>query len=340
MFLKKSSSLFYKKFSHIYVEKSIAEKPYVKDILSRFDTSRIISINHYKDVFNRPGQSFAAQKQAQALILAENKGERVYRGAPFCQSFGNDEFYYTSFMLNCLYDCEYCYLRGMYPSGNIVVFVNLDDYFKDVKRISENKEIFLCVSYDTDLLAFEKLLGLCGRWYDFAAENPNVKIELRTKCSDISFLEEKKPLNNFILAFTISPKETAERYEKFAPSLASRLKAVKKAADLGFRVRLSFDPILITDNFEETYDEFIRDCFSYVSPEKITDIGLGGFRISPKYLKAARKEYPSSLILNYPFEKKDGICAYDYGLEKYMTDYAAECIKKYAPGLNLYLWTT
>jgi len=30
--------------------------------------------------------------------------------------------------LNCVYDCEYCYLQGMYPSANIVVFVNFEDF--------------------------------------------------------------------------------------------------------------------------------------------------------------------------------------------------------------------
>lgn len=338
--MKKSEALFYKKFSHIYVERNISENDFTKEILSRFNAPEIIEIKHYKDVFNRRGQSFSAQKSSQALILAENRGERVYRGAPFCQSFGNDEFYYTSFALNCVYDCEYCYLRGMYPSGNAVIFVNFEDYFKDVKRIAKGKKIFLCVSYDTDLLAFESLFGFCEKWYSFAAENNNVCIELRTKCANIGFLDGKKPLENFILAFTLSPKTAAERFEKGAPSPAARLNAAKRAAELGFKVRFSFDPILKTAEFEKAYDELVRECFSYVSPKNISDIGLGGFRISPACLKAARREYPRSVILNYPFEKRNGACAYGAKDEKYMTEYVCRCIKKYAGDINLYLWTT
>ena len=44
-------------------------------------------------------------------------------------------FDYTSCMMNCVFDCEYCYLKGMYPSGNVVLFVNLDDIFDEVYKL-------------------------------------------------------------------------------------------------------------------------------------------------------------------------------------------------------------
>ena len=36
--------------------------------------------------------------------------------------------------MNCVFDCEYCYLKGMYPSANLVVFVNLEDIFAEVEK--------------------------------------------------------------------------------------------------------------------------------------------------------------------------------------------------------------
>ena len=58
-------------------------------------------------------------------------------------------------MMNCVFDCEYCYLKGMYPSGNVVLFVNLDDIFDEVYKLLQKHPVYLCVSYDTDLLAVE-----------------------------------------------------------------------------------------------------------------------------------------------------------------------------------------
>ena len=38
-------------------------------------------------------------------------------------------------MLNCIYDCNYCFLQGMFNSANYLVFVNYEDYFKEIEKI-------------------------------------------------------------------------------------------------------------------------------------------------------------------------------------------------------------
>lgn len=48
-------------------------------------------------------------------------------------------------MMNCIFDCEYCYLKGMYPSGNLVVFVNLEDILRSLKHFWRKKHISLRV---------------------------------------------------------------------------------------------------------------------------------------------------------------------------------------------------
>ncbi len=338
--MKSSENIFYKPFSHIYVEERVLKSEAAEKIISHFKDSKIIKIKNYKDVFNRPNQSFSLQKGSQSLILAKKEGELVYRGAPFCQSFGNSEFYYTSFVLNCIYDCEYCYLRGMYPSGNVVVFVNYEDFFEEAARIAENKNIFLCVSYDTDLLALEGLLELCRRWYDFAAENKNVNTELRTKCANTAFLKGLKPLENFITAYTLSPEEVCEKYEEKTPPLEARLKAAAEVLRLGFPLRLSFDPVLKIQNFEDVYGRFLKRCFSVLDGDKIKDIGLGGFRISGEYIKAMKRNYPFSVIAAYPYENIKGVCSYDQAYTEYMLKFMTENIKKYCGEEKIYLWNT
>lgn len=134
-----------KMFSHVYVEKGVAEHPRTKQILEKLNNTTVIEIDHYKDVFCRKKQSISAQSNAKALILAENISGCIYEGAPVCQSFGNENFYYCSCMMNCIFDCEYCYLKGMYPSGNLVVFVNLEDILRSLKHFWRKKAyIFAC----------------------------------------------------------------------------------------------------------------------------------------------------------------------------------------------------
>ena len=49
-----------KMFSHVYVEKGVAEHPRTKQILEKLNNTTVIEIDHYKDVFCRKKQSIQA----------------------------------------------------------------------------------------------------------------------------------------------------------------------------------------------------------------------------------------------------------------------------------------
>lgn len=53
-----------KMFSHVYVEKGVAEHPRTKQILEKLNNTTVIEIDHYKDVFCRKKQSISAQSNA------------------------------------------------------------------------------------------------------------------------------------------------------------------------------------------------------------------------------------------------------------------------------------
>ena len=161
------------RFSHIYVERRIRNHPRTEQILLRFPQAQIVEIEHYKDVFNRHGQDGVRQHQAQALILAEKTDHFFYEGAPVCQDFGNTNFYYCSTMMNCIYDCSYCYLKGMYPSGHMVLFVNIEDYLEELDHILKTQNMYVCISYDADLLAMEAVTGYVRLWSAYAAKHEN-----------------------------------------------------------------------------------------------------------------------------------------------------------------------
>ena len=147
------------RFTHIYVEERAYGYPLTGKILAKIPDAHVIKIKHYKDVFDRKRQNAPLQKEHQALIIAVRDGNRIFKGAPVCQSFGQPAFYYASSMMNCPFDCEYCYLKGMYPSSNMVVFVNLEDYRADVEEKLKEGLMYVCASYDTDLLAMNGLTG-------------------------------------------------------------------------------------------------------------------------------------------------------------------------------------
>ena len=96
-------------------------------MLARYADAEIILCDRYGEIFNPKSQNFRLQKQNPALILAQKHKGHVLP-APEGYGLGSEKNYYFSHMLNCVYDCRYCFLQGMYQSAHYVVFVNFEDF--------------------------------------------------------------------------------------------------------------------------------------------------------------------------------------------------------------------
>lgn len=334
---KLNKNLFNPSFSHIYIEKKAFNYPNTKKILAHFRKAEIIEIQHYKDVFSRSHQNYSMQKKSLKLILAVKKDNLIYEGAHLCEDFGNNHFYYTSTMMNCIYDCEYCYLQGMYTSANVVIFVNIEDIFREVEKLLKKHAVYLCISYDTDILALENVLGYGRKWIDFAKKHKNLKIELRTKSANFKAIEDMEARENIILAWTLSPDKVIKGHENKTPSLKERLLSIKGAINKGWKVRLCFDPMLYIKEWKEHYRDLIETTFMELPGEEIYDVSIGVFRVSKDYLKRMRKQRFDSVILNYPFETVNGVCSYTDKQSENMVTYVYQLIKKYVTEEKIYI---
>lgn len=337
--MKRLKSDFYNKtFSHIYVEKQVMDHELTKRILEHYKDARIIYIDHYKDVFNRSRQDYVRQHSAQKLILAKQQGNLIYEGAPVCQSFGNEYFYYTSCIMNCIFDCEYCYLKGMYPSGNMVIFVNLEDTFEEIKKILKEHPMYICVSYDTDLLALENLIGYVRKWIRFVEENPELTIEIRTKSGNIDLWDELPVQDRVIYAFTISSEKVIEDYEHGTASMVQRIKTVQRAMETGNKARLCFDPMIYCDNWKTHYEEMLQKVYDSLDMDNIIDVSVGSFRVSQDYLKKMRKNEPGSAVVQFPYQNTGGYYHYPDRLLEEMESFMANALNKRIPEDKIFRW--
>lgn len=316
-------------FSTIYVEEDILEHKNTKQILSYFKDSKVIVIHDYRDVFNRKKQNVSIQKQSQNLILAKKKKDYLYEASPVCQSFDNRYFYYSSSMMNCVYDCEYCFLKGMYPSSNIVVFVNLEDFFEECETTLKQHPVYLCVSYDTDMLALEPITHYAKKWSEFAEDKKDLIIEIRTKGTMNSNWKELPVSENVILAFTLSPNYVSNHYEHGAPLLKDRINMINEALNLGYPCRICFDPIILFPNWENEYLEMVKEVKESIDLNLIKDFSIGSFRISKNYLSDMRKQYPNSAVIQYPYVCEDGFYQLPNALREEAENIVLEELREY-----------
>ena len=333
-------------FQHIYVEETLLQSPETKGILQKFPKAKVIPIKHYKDVFNRKKQGRLAQSHSRKLILAKKEGQRLYDGAVVCQDFSESHFCYTSLLMNCPFHCAYCYLQGMYPSSNLVMFLNLEDYFADCRKwIAEKGSLYLCISYDTDLLAMEGIYPYVEEFARFLNQENALRIEVRTKAGGEGLWRkmQRLPLSSegrkrMIFAFTLSPEEIIEEAEEGTARLSSRIFAIQKALEEGYLVRLCFDPMIYHPRWKELYGALLQEVFEKIPMEQIHDCSLGSFRISESYLKAMGKALPHSPHTQFPYENTGGYYHYPKVLMEEMEGFLYSRLLERLPKEKIFRW--
>ncbi len=323
----------------VYIENQIKKHPRTKEILSRFKKKiNIIYCDHYGEIFNIKSQNFRIQKKKPAFILAKKKGKKLH-DVPKTFSIGGKKNYYFSHMLNCIYDCEYCFLQGKHMSAHYLLFVNYEDFFVEIKKkIKQNclEKSYFFSGYDCDSLAFDGITNFVDCFLPIFEKNKNAILELRTKSVQIHKILKHKPINNCIIAFSFTPENISKLIEHKVPSVKKRIVAMKKLANAGWKLGLRFDPIIPACNFAKIYENLFKDIAFNISKESVHSISFGMMRFPKKILKKMIRENPDKKISSLNFEKRNGIYSYPKEMEKKFENIVIKKLKKYMKDVPIY----
>ena len=330
-------------FSHIYVESQSIDSDIAEQSFKRFPKAKIIEIEDYKKIFNKNGQDFQIQKLSTKLILAKKQPPLIYPATDIIQNSGFSNFYYCTPILNCIYNCEYCFLQGMYSSANIVVFTNTEEVKDAVKKqILERKypdePLLLSLSYNTDILALDNILPLTKQWIDFANNTDDLFMEIRTKSGLTSSFNKLKPSKKILFAWTLSPNNIIQKYEHKTPLLERRIMSIQKIVDSGWPLRLSFDPILIYPNWKEDYKQMFERIKETISGDKIFDITIGVFRMSDDFFNRIKKTKPNSDLFYNNYDNSNNVKTVTKDQKALVRDFALSQLDGYCNGDKINFW--
>jgi len=317
----------------IYLETAASTHPRSRAILDRFPAATVIPCDTYTEVFNRKAQNFRLQKQQPALILA-NKFDNFILPAPTAFGIGSQHNFYFSHMLNCLYDCRYCFLQGMYQSAHYVLFVNYEDFAASIiatgkQAVGADSHFF--AGYDCDSLALEPVTGFCEFILPVFASLPSALLELRTKSTQIRTLLKTDPLPNCVIAFSLSPGSIASALEHKAPSIQRRIAAIQQLQQHGWQIGLRFDPLIYQDGFEQDYLDLFSSVFSQLNTDQIHSVSLGSFRLPKAFFQKIERLYPEELLIASPLEQKNGIVSYHTDLKDRLLAFCRDEILRWLP---------
>ena len=295
-------------FSAIYIEEEIREWDRVKSILKRFPQIPKISCERYGEVFNRNSQNFRLQKKSPALILAKKYGNFVLP-SPKGYGFEEGESYYFSHMLNCLYDCRYCFLQGMFRSANYVLFVNYEEFASQIQEIIGNQKSpsVYYSGYDCDSLAMEPVSRFVEFFIPIFERKPEAILEIRTKSVQIRCLTERPAIPNCIVAMSFTSHKSARQFEHKVASIRKRIQALQKLQQSGWIIALRFEPIIYEKSFLEDYSDLFDEIFNSLDVSRIHSVSLGEFRMPKTFHKDIAKIYPEEELFAREIVISEGI---------------------------------
>ncbi len=319
--------------SLVYVESALLDHPYTLQVLGRLKRAEVVEIDHYGELFNRRAQNFRLQKQDSKLIIARKHRGHVLT-APDGYGLGGPHNYYFSHMLNCIYDCRYCFLQGMYQSANQVLFVNYDDFAKEIAATAakhQGEAVWFYSGYDCDSLAFDPVTGFIDYFLPVFAQIENAWLEIRSKSTQIRALM-KQPVNERVVtAFSFSDAHSHEKLEHGVPSINKRIQAMKQLQQAGWPVGLRLDPLVYHERFEEAFIELLENIFNEIDAQQIHSVSLGTFRLTRNHHRDIARLYPDEPLFAQSTELNNGIVSYPIQQESQMMAFCEEALMRYIP---------
>ena len=262
--------------SCVYVESEVIQHPRTQKILKRLKNTTVVEVDHYGEIFNPRAQNFRLQKTNPGLILARKHKGHVLK-TPKAYGIGGYHNYYFSHMLNCLYDCRYCFLQGMYRSAHQLIFVNYEDFASEISSVAaqhDSEPVWFFSGYDCDSLASEPLTKFAQHFIPLIASLDNSWMELRTKSTQIRQLLKLEPCPRVITAFSFTDHHSHSKLEHGVPSIKKRIDAMQALIKAGWRVGLRFDPIVYHRDYQQAFINLLEQIFSVIDAKSLHSVVL------------------------------------------------------------------
>jgi len=268
----------------IYYESKIKNLPLTNQIFKQFKNSEKIEIQHYKNLFDAKIWNY----KTEPLIILAKQEHIAILPTPENYWFPWKSFFFKP-SLNCFFNCKYCYLQWTFRNRFPVFFLNYEDMQKEIINQIEKErktwfdgQITFYASNYTDLLATENISRFHKNFLPFCESLPDkVLIETRTKSANITALLDytkklnwNSPTQKMEIAFSLSPRIIAEKYELWTATLDAKISAINVLLEKWFRVGLRFLPLLPVENFHQIYSDFLDEIISKVDINKVASIAI------------------------------------------------------------------
>lgn len=212
----------------------------------------------------------------------------------------------------CSFGCSYCSIQSFYDKNRVYIRNDLAKRLSEIE-IDEDTIYHIGTGQSSDSLLLGNRDNLLGDLFSFAAEHPNVILELKSKASGMHWLDELEVPKNVLATWSVNSQTIIENEEHLTSSLEHRLQAARQAADCGLLVGFHFHPMVYHAFWREEYGKVVDSIMDRFSPEEVVLISLGTLTFIRPVIKQLRTSGRSTRVTQIPLQDAAG--KYSYPLE-------------------------
>ena len=198
-------------------------------------------------------------------------------------------FYELILSNGCPYNCAYCYLKLTFRGDTRPKLFNnpWPQVEQELEKIE--KGVFSTGELADSLAIVPPLLEPAIEYF---RKQKGKYLLLVTKSTNIGILKEREPTRQVIVSFSVNSIPSAKQFEKGCPNPIERLRAAKYLKNLGWRIRIRLDPIILETGLKH-YEPICKE-IAGLDPEMVTVGTLrqypGLFNFSPKAPRGGLKK--------------------------------------------------
>ena len=197
---------------------------------------------------------------------------------------------------NCGFGCSYCSIQTFY-GDDIVIDARLGEKLRALKLDPGTFHHF-GTGQSSDSLLWGNRFGLLDELCAFAAANPDILLELKTKADNIDYFVERRGAipDNVVCSWSLNTDTIIANEEHYTASLQRRLNAARRAADSGVRVAFHFHPIVFYSGWEKEYGRVANELTESFAPEEVSFVSMGSVTFIKSALLSLRRRGLSTKI--------------------------------------------
>ena len=183
---------------YIFIEEDAVNSPISRNIFQNFDNARIIT---EKTDFEKR----KITDKRKVLWVKNHEGDFI-KACPGTKNMRCCNYVILNQMINCPYNCTYCYLQIYLNNPYIYIYANTDKMLGELSDYLDNKKhIRIGTGEFTDSLNLDMITGFSKIIVPYFKKFPDNILELKTKSVEIENLLKIDHSGNVVVSWSLNP---------------------------------------------------------------------------------------------------------------------------------------